>query len=423
MAHILDITNKVFLIVLLIALVLFIPKFIYIIIGLKKQTPFKKAKTKHKYAIIIPARFESKVIRGALNSIQKQTYDADLIDTYVIVPDNTDESIDIVKEYKNTYIHILDHKVSNKGATMDSLFKLILENAPDFYDAYIIVDADNVLDEKFVEYMNDAFDSGYDVVLGGRQNKNWEDGWVSNCSALTFSFVNGMNNKARTKLGSNITISGSGLLISKKVIQENDGWPWQTLTEDYEFSQATFIKNYKACYYELAKTFDEQPTTLEQSKKQLSRWFKGHNTVDSMYRKDMIKSLKGKNKKEKFFTIDFMLALVPTIILIMAFALFILANLIYFIMSLATHFPYWWKPLVYMFSAILSGWLLFMLYTAIGLLCDRDNIRMDLKNTTITLIMSPIFFARFVPIFLKSLSKKEVKWERIEHKKELKDKK
>ncbi len=47
-----------------------------------------------------------------------------------------------------------------------------------------------------------------------------------------------------------------------------------------------------------------------------------------------------------------------------------------------------------------------MLYSALGLLCDRDNIRMDLKNTTITLLMSPLFFSRYIPIYIKCLSKK-----------------
>ena len=415
MASVIDTTQKIFLIILIVALILFIPKMIFIMIGLKKQKPFKKATKKHKYAIIIPARYESKVIRGVLDSIQNQTYDKNLIDTYVIVPDNTDESINIVKEYKNTYVHILDHKVSTKGATMDSLFKLIMNNSPDYYDAYIIVDADNILDKNFVEHMNDAFDAGYDVVLGGRQNKNWKDGWVSNCSALTFSFINGMNNKARTKFKSNILISGSGLLISKKIIQENNGWPWQTLTEDYEFSQITFIKDYKACYYELAKTFDEQPNSLKQSTTQLTRWVKGHNTVDSIYRKDMIKSMKNKSTKHKFFTLDFMLSLLPMIILVIDFALFAILNLNYFIVALIIKSALWKTCILNLVLSLFGGWTLFMLYSALGLLCDRDNIRMDLKNTTITLLMSPLFFSRYIPIYIKCLNKKEVKWERIDH--------
>lgn len=44
MASIIDTTQKIFLIILIVALILFIPKMIFIMIGLKKQKPFKKAR-------------------------------------------------------------------------------------------------------------------------------------------------------------------------------------------------------------------------------------------------------------------------------------------------------------------------------------------------------------------------------------------
>lgn len=420
MKQVISVTNSVFIIILLAAVILYSIKFCYWFIGLRKQKPFKKAKTKHKFAIVIPARFESKVIRGVLDSIKNQDYDKNLIDTFIIVPDETDETIEIAKEYENTFIHILDHKVNCKGATMDSLFKQILKENPDKYEGYFIVDADNVLENNFVDLMNDAYDTGkYEIVLGGRSNKNWEDGWVSNCSALTFSLVNGLNNKARTRLGGNVTISGSGLLIDNKVIQENGGWPWQSLTEDYEISKVSFIKDYRSCYYEHARTYDEQPRTLEQSSKQIIRWLKGHSDVDNMYRKDIMKKCFARDTKHKLVIFDFCFGLIPILMVLFSFACFAILNFGYTIVALCLGDPTYLDAILNTVYTIVGFWGLFVLYSSLGLIADRVNIKMNIRSRFATVFMSPIFFVRYVPMFLKSICVKELTWERIDHSKDM----
>ena len=125
--------------------------------------------------------------------------------------------------------------------------------------------------------------------------------------------------------------------------------------------------------------------------------------------------MKNKSTKHKFFTLDFMLSLLPMIILVIDFALFAILNLNYFIVALIIKSALWKTCILNLVLSLFGGWTLFMLYSALGLLCDRDNIRMDLKNTTITLLMSPLFFSRYIPIYIKCLNKKEVKWERIDH--------
>lgn len=424
MKQVITVTNSIFIAILIIAVVLYGIKFCYWFIGLKKQKPFKKATKQHKFAIVVPARFESKVIRGVLDSIKNQTYDKNLIDTYVIVPDETDETIEIAKEYENTFVHILDHKVNCKGATMDSLFKQILKENPDKYEAYFIIDADNVLENNFVELMNDAYDTGkYELILGGRSNKNWRDGWVSNCSALTFSLVNGLNNKARTLLGGNVTISGSGLLVDKKVIKENDGWPWQSLTEDYEISQVSFLKNYRSCYYEHARTYDEQPRTLKQSSKQIIRWLKGHSDVDNMYRVPMLKKCFAKDTKHRLVIFDFCFGLIPVLLVLFSFALFAIFNFAYMIISLCLNDPAYLQAILNVVYTLIGFWGLFMLYSILGLIADRGNVKMNIRSRFVTVFMSPIFFVRYVPMFLKSICVKEIEWERIDHSKGTVDKK
>ena len=58
---------------------------VYFIVGIFKTRKFKKAKVKHKYAILIAARNEEKVIGNLLDSIAKQDYPRDLLTTFVLL--------------------------------------------------------------------------------------------------------------------------------------------------------------------------------------------------------------------------------------------------------------------------------------------------------------------------------------------------
>ena len=88
--QIFHIGNIVFYILLAISFVLLLQKIIYHIVGLFPAKKFKDAKKNHKFAILIPARNESKVIEQLLISIEEQNYDHDLIKTYVIVESEDD---------------------------------------------------------------------------------------------------------------------------------------------------------------------------------------------------------------------------------------------------------------------------------------------------------------------------------------------
>ncbi len=418
MERIIFITNMAFLGILLFAVLLYSIKIVFWIIGLKKQKRFEKAKQKHKFAIVVPARFESQVIGGLLDSIKNQTYDKDYIDTYVIVPDETDETINICKNYENTEAYILDHKVNCKGATLDAFFKDLLKNNPDKYEGFFIIDADNILKEDFVELMNDAYDTGkYDIVLGGRSNKNYKDGWVSNCSLITFSLLNGLNNKARTKFGGCNILSGSGLLLDKKIIAENGGWPWQSLTEDVELSQFSILKDYRSCYYEHARVYDEQPHNLKQNKKQIFRWVKGRSDVNKIYRNKVVKKCFAKDTKHKVIIFDFLYGLVPAVTVVVAFVLFAIANFAYIFMGVCLKNPAYISAIYNTVFAIVGLLLVFYFYILLGMIADRENLKNISCGYRITaLLMSPVFFFRYVPLFFKAMFVKEVKWDRIEHK-------
>lgn len=402
--------------ILLLALVLFIPKLIFMVFGFFKQKKLPKAEMDNFYSVLIPARNESRVIVQLLESIKNQTYPKDKLDIYVMVTDKDDPTVEICKKYNNTKVIVVDPDLNSKGKTLDICLKEILASNPDKYNAHFVIDADNVLADDFIEQLNNAYVAGYDIAMGRRINKIWKEGWVSNCSALLFTYVNSFNNKFRSKCKANITISGSGFYISNTLIKEWGGLPFHSLTEDYELTKYALINDIKTYYNEYALIADEQPITMEMSKRQRFRWIKGHNNCDAIYNKQLFRQLFASGTKSRFFKFDHFFALIPILLIVMAFTFFSIFSLSIFVISLITAKAFAVIALKYFLLSVLCLYGLLILYTILAFIIDYKYIKTNFWQSVVMILLNPIFLATFVPIYVKSFIVKEVLWQPIEHK-------
>ena len=68
---------------------------------------------------------------------------------------------------------------------------------------------------------------------------------VSACYSIWFLRESRFRNYPRMLLRTNCAISGTGFLVSSRIIEENGGWPYFLLTEDIEFSVCCALDVYK----------------------------------------------------------------------------------------------------------------------------------------------------------------------------------
>jgi len=378
-----------------------------------KQYP--EAKKNHKFAILIPARNESKVISGILNSIKNQDYDKSLVDTYIIVEKEDDPTCEIAKKFENTHIIVRKKlELKGKGYAIDEAMQEILPKKLG-YEAFFIFDADNILEPNYLKEMNKVVDQDYDVGLGYRNSKNWNDGWIAACSGLTFSMFSNFDNKPKNKLGVGIKVCGTGFFISSRIIEKLGGWKFFTLTEDYEFSLYSIVNNFKTAYNENAKFYDEQPISIKQSWNQRVRWCKGFSQANKIYTKQLIKSGikdKGKSKLDKLMCV---FGVVPFAFTLISLVTYQAIHLCLTFVGLAFGEPLWYLPLIAFGAANLALYLFLVLYTVCLLIADRKNLNLNFKNALICCLMNPIFILSYVPIYIFSACKKDVKWVAIEH--------
>lgn len=409
-----NIANYVFYVLLGISLVLLIKKIVYHIFGLFPAKKFPDAKQDHKFAILIPARNESAVIEQLLQSIAGQNYNKELIETYVIVESKDDPTCKICEKYERVNVFVRQHlENKGKGYALDEVLKHIFSTNKK-YEAFLICDADNILDKNFVKEMNKTFDAGYKLCLGYRNSKNWNGGWVASCSALTFSMVNTFQNKSKARFNRSVIVSGTGFYIAADILEEMGGWDFCTLTEDYEISTYSTLHNIKSTYNEFAEFYDEQPTSLKVSWNQRLRWCKGYDQVNKKYHKKLIKSAL-MDKNNRWNKMEYVMSILPVMFILASTICYILLTFGLGIIGLiinASGVTQVWMALV---LVLLAVYLFFFLYGAVMLLAERKHIDITFKNALVCCLMSVVYWSLYVPIYISALFKKEVEWKPIAH--------
>lgn len=292
--------------------VCFLYQVVFFFIGLiRGQVKIPPAKKQHTYAFFIAAHNEEAVIANLVKSIKDQDYSSELIDVFVVADACTDNTAQAAREAGAIVYERNDLSRKGKSWVMDYGFDRILREYPGKHEAFFIFDADNLLSRDYVTIMNDAFDQGYLALTSYRNSKNFGSSWISSAYATWFIREARYLNNARMICHTSCAVSGSGYLVSAKLIEGMKGWDFHTLTEDIQFSTFCAIHGVRIGYAP-AEFFDEQPVTLKASIKQRMRWTKGFYQVLFTYGRHMFKSI---GKFHRFAAYDMLMVVGPAMLL------------------------------------------------------------------------------------------------------------
>lgn len=230
----------------------------------------------HRYAVLICARNEENVIAQLIDSIKKQDYPAELVDIYLLADNCTDDTAAVAASAGAVVYERHDLEKIGKGYALHELLGHVrADKGREYYDGFFVFDADNLLAPDYISNMNTVFSNGYRIVTSYRNSKNFCHNWVTAGYGIMFLREARHMNNARMILHSSCAISGTGFLVHRDIINENDGWPYYSLTEDLEFTMDRIAKGDRIGYCHDAIFYDEQPTKFRQSWNQRIRWTKG----------------------------------------------------------------------------------------------------------------------------------------------------
>jgi len=393
-------------------LLLYSYQLVYIGIGIfKNKRKLRDASKLHHFAFVIAARNESNVIGGLIESIKLQKYPKELIDIFVVADNCTDNTAEIARN-AGAIVYERESKTHvGKGYALDFIFNRInTEHADKGIEAFFIFDADNVIKDNYVLEMNKAFDAGYEACTSYRNSKNYGTNWISAGYSLWFVREAKFLNNPRFICGTNCAVSGTGFMISKRIVDMNGGWKYNLLTEDIEFSVDAALKHIRIGYVHDAEFFDEQPETFAQSWKQRMRWSKGFYQVLGNYGGKLCKGIF--SKKFGFACYDMLMNIMPALIL----SLFCLVlNTVFLLIGLVTANPTLVaSTLVSVMHTILSFYATLYIVGLITTISEWEKIDCSAAGKILYTFTFPIFMFTYVPIAVVAIFKK-VGWSPIAH--------
>mgnify|MGYP000128648179 CR=1 FL=1 len=362
-------------------------QFVYLIrVAARGMVKLPPAKKLHRYAFFISAHNEEPVIGNLVRSILAQDYPRELMDVFVVCDACTDNTHEEAERAGAIVWDRNDLARRGKSWAMDYGFDRILNEYGDKYEGFFVFDADNVLEENYIEEMNKVFSQGYGIVTSYRNSKNFGDNWISSGYALWFLRESQFLNHARFNLGTSCAVSGTGFLFSQKVLDDCGGWHFHLLTEDIEFSAASIIDGVRISYCPTAVLYDEQPATFRASWNQRLRWTKGFYQVFARYGGALVKGI---FQRHSFQCYDMLMVIAPATLLTLSSLLF---NGGCLLAGLVSGSPYVLESAAMgMGGCLLSVYCSLLVFGAVTVLAEQRQIHCSKPRQLLYLLMFPVF--------------------------------
>lgn len=394
-------------------LVCYFYQFIYILVPFIKKAKPHKEEVIHNVGILISARNEQNVIGQLIDSINAQDYPKENIKIFVVA-DNCDEddmTASLARERGAFVYERQDKSQIGKGYALDFLLENIKRDyGLDVVDIFIVLDADNLLDNRYVRAMNQTYCDGYKAATSYRNSKNYGDNWLSAAYALWFMREARFLNNSRCLLGTSCAVSGTGFFFERELIEKFGGWKYFLLTEDIEFTTDCIVSGEKVGYCDEAVLYDEQPTTMHQSWRQRLRWSKGFLQVWSNYGKKLFKGI----ANGSFGAFDMTMTVCPAYLISVLSIILDLFGILIAVLAGSAYTHYVPQLALTILGAFVQAYLLFFAMALITLISEWKKINCANHKKVLYLFMFPFFLISYMPIALQALFKK-VEWKPIVH--------
>ena len=246
----------------------------YLVFGLacvKRPVDYGFHPARTRFAVLVAARNEELVIGPLINSLLTQDYPAELYDVWII-PNNCTDNTALAAQNFGAKVLECAVPVKSKGEVLRFAYNRLRGRR---YDAWLVFDADNVVDRRFLAEMNNARLTGVQAAQGYRDSKNPYDTAVSGCSSIYYWMMDRFHNGGKAGMGVSAMIGGTGFMVTQTLLDKLGGWHTETISEDLEITAQIVLAGETVAYVPKAITFDEQPLTWEQSFTQRRRWTSG----------------------------------------------------------------------------------------------------------------------------------------------------
>ena len=227
-----------------------------------------KAKRFNRFVILIPAYKQDNVIEQTVLSALSQAYPQRMFDVTVI-SDHQDELTNMrLAQYPITLL-IPNFEESSKAKSL----QYAILNLPEFkiYDAVVILDGDNIIDQDFLEQVNDAYEiAATKAIQTHRISKN-RDTAAARMDAIFEEINNTIFRRGHICFGLSAALAGSGTVFDFNWYKTNV-MRTKTSGEDKELEALLMRQDIFVDYFDHIYVYGEKKRTTSKLNEQRGRW-------------------------------------------------------------------------------------------------------------------------------------------------------
>ncbi|HKZ34752.1 MAG TPA: glycosyltransferase, partial [Patescibacteria group bacterium] len=229
---------------------------------------------------------EKRVVNRLLTACTSQDYPNYEV---VIADDSTDETVDILEQWKSHPRVKISHRPTREGFKGGALGYALEKTDPNaefviIFDADFIPYPDTI--SQFLKYFKastgklEKFQDYYDSHVAAIQGYQWHvlnksENWVTRGVRSEFAGSYVMERSGNEIFGGLKMIAGSVYMIRRDVLQ---AFGWGTsITEDFELTLKIYEAGYKVVYTPYIQAPSECVSTLKRLIRQRMRWAEGHS--------------------------------------------------------------------------------------------------------------------------------------------------
>lgn len=222
-------------------------------------------------AVVIPAHNEQDIVGTLLTSLGGIDYPRDRFEVYVIADNCTDDTAGVAT--RSGLAHALvrtDAERRGKGYALAFAFDTLASHMPAF-DAYVVIDADSVVDPGALRAYAAGLRGGPAAVQASNAVLNLEESPATALRWLALSLVNHIRPLGRNGLGANSTLTGNGMCLTAGLLKRQ---PWRAfgLTEDYQYYLTITVGGERVAYAPGARIRSIMPVSFDEMRTQDVRW-------------------------------------------------------------------------------------------------------------------------------------------------------
>lgn len=227
-----------------------------------------RTKKQNRFVILIPSYKQDKVIEQAVISVLSQAYPQRMFDVTVI-SDHQDEMTNMrLAQYPITLL-TPNFAESTKAKSL----QYAILNLPEFkiYDIAIILDADNIVEQDFLQKVNDAFEAAATKAIQLHRISRNRDTTTARMDSIFEEINNAIFRKGHINLGISSAIAGSGTAYDFAWFKTNV-MKTKTSGEDKELEALLLRQEYFIDYFDDIYVYGEKKRNTVKLNEQRGRW-------------------------------------------------------------------------------------------------------------------------------------------------------